>query len=231
VGGGRGPEQVRTADPATTTSAPAPTTTTTSPPAPEPVPADDALWPPSGRGFTAPLGAARSFVEEYVGFPDPPLSAFRDDGESAGEVDVLRVGEGGAVLPGRVAATVALRLDGTGWVVTGARSPDIEVDGPRPLDTVGGMFVAEGRSRGYEGTVVVSVIERGATAAGPLALVAGIGGAYEMEPFHLDVVLPARPSAPLGAVLFTTDTGCDGCNTAFAAVPVRLGTATAGGGA
>jgi hypothetical protein len=39
-------------------------------------------------------------------------------------------------------------------------------------------------------------------------------------------VIDPRPSLPAGALVFSTDTGCSGCNTAFAVVPVRLGTAT-----
>lgn len=227
VGNGGEDRQVEATD-ASTTTTPA-TTTTTAAPEPEPELADDAVWPPPGRQpYAAPLDVARSFVEEYLGFPDPPLSAFRPGGgpdEPTGEVDVHLVGEGGVVIDDRVVGTLLLRRDAGGWVVTGARSADIVVERPRPLDTLGATLVAEGRSRGYEGTIVVSVVERGATAARPLARAAGIGGVYEPEPFRLDVVLEARPSSPAGSVLFAADTGCGECNAAFAVVPVRLGAA------
>lgn len=226
--GDDGPEQVRTTDVPTTD---VPTTTTV--PATTAVPPDlgsrpaDAIWPPpSHEQYTDPQGAARSFVEEFVGFPGPPLSAFRPTSGAEGEVDVHLLGEGGVVRD-RVASTVLLRRAVDGWQVIGARSPDIEVEAPLPLDTVGGIFTAEGRSRGYEGTISVMVVEAGATARRPLAEASGIGGAGgELEPFHLDVVIDPRPSLPAGALVFSTDTGCSECNTAFAVVPVRLGTAT-----
>lgn len=228
VGDGGEDRQVEATDASTTTTA-ATTTTTAAPELEaEPVLADDAVWPPPGRQpYAAPLDVARSFVEEYLGFPDPPLSAFRPGGgpdEPSGEVDVHLVGEGGVVVGDRVVSTLLLRRDAGGWVVTGARSADVVVERPRPLDTLGATFVAAGRSRGYEGTIVVSVVERGATVARPLARAAGIGGLYEPGPFRLDVVLEARPSSPAGSVLFAADTGCGECNAAFAVVPVRLGT-------
>lgn len=231
LGDGGEDQQVEATD-ASTTTTPTTTPTTTAAPEPDPEPplADDAVWPPPGRQpDAAPLDVARSFVEEYLGFPDPPLSALRPGGgpdEPTGEVDVHLVGEGGVVLDDRVVSTLLLRRDAGGWVVTGARSADIVVEHPRPLDALGATFVAEGRSRGYEGTIVVSVVERGATAARPLARAAGIGGAYEPEPFRLDVVLEARPSSPAGSVLVAADAGCSECNAAFAVVPVRLVTAT-----
>jgi hypothetical protein len=221
-----GREQVRTTDGPTTTTLPV-TTTTPPPPDPESRPADLIWPPPNHEQFADPLGAARSFVEEFVGFPDPPLSSFRPTSGTEGEVDVHLVGEGGRVVRDRVVSTVVLRQASDGWKVTGARSPDIEVDTPGHLDTVGGLFVAEGRSRGYEGTISVVVVEAGSTARRPLAEATGIGGAAgELEPFHLDVVIDPPPSLSAGALLFTTDTGCSGCNTAFAVLPIRLGMAT-----
>ena len=223
--GDDGPAQVRTTDNPTTTTLPAATTT---------VPPDlgsrsaDAIWPPPNHEqYADPRDAARWFVQEFVGFPDPPLSAFRPTSGADGEVDVHLVGEGGVVRPDRVVSTVELRRAPDGWKVTGARSPDIEVDSPGRLATVGGLFVAEGRSRGYEGTISVVVVEAGATPRRPLVRVTGIGGAgAELEPFHLDVVIDPPPSLPTGALLFATDTGCSECNTAFAVVPIRLGMAT-----
>ena len=229
VVGDDGPDQVRTTDrPTTTTTTTTPPATTTSVAPDLGSQSADAIWPPPNHEqYADPQGAARSFVQEFVGFPDPPLSAFRPTSGADGEVDVHLVGEGGGVRRDRVVSTVLLRQAPDGWKVIGARSPDIEVDTPRHLDTVGGLFVAEGRSRGYEGTISVVVVEAGATARRPLVQVTGIGGAgAELEPFHLDVVIDPPPSLPAGALLFTTDTGCSACNTAFAAVPIRLGMAT-----
>ena len=208
------PATVTTAPPATVTTA------TTAVAAADPV----AVWPPAGhRQYTDPVLAVRSFVTEYAGSDVAPLSPFRAGPGSSGEVDVHLVGEGGEVLEDRVVATVEVARAGEVWVVTGARSDDIVVTAPRPLDVVGTRVVVEGRSRGYEGTIVATVRDGGQGAARWLGQAVGIAGSYDLMPFRLEVVVTTAPSAAAGSVLLSTDTGCSGCNTAFAVVPVRFG--------
>lgn len=220
------PEQLRTTGPGTTTTT-VPATTSTTPVSPEVDAPDDAVWPPPGHEpFADPVAAARSFVEEYLGTPDPPLSAFRPGSASEGEVDVYLVGEDRSVRRDRVVGTVALRQVGGAWMVVGARSADIVVDNPKPLDTVASPVVADGRSQGYEGTIFVTVVERGTAPREQLGEAVGIAGSYEgLAPFHLEAALDRPPSQPVGSLLFSTDTGCAECNTSFAVVPVRFAAA------
>lgn len=191
----------------------------------------DLVWPPRTHDqYTDPVAAARSFLEEYVGFRDPPLSEVRPGPGSTGEVDVHGVAEDGSARRDKVVSTVTLRQAAGGWMVTGARSADVVVDAPKVLDTVGSVFVAEGRSRGFEGTIVVSVVDGGGTAADALGQAVGIAGAAaDLAPFRLEVTTDRRPAAASGSLLFATDTGCSGCTAAFAVLPVRFAAASAGG--
>ena len=197
---------------ATTPAAPAAPTTD-----PESAPVDS-MWPPPGHEqYPDPVAAVRSFVEEYVGSP-APLSAFRAVDDFAGAVDVHLVGEGGMVLKWRVVATVAVRRAGGVWTVTLARSDDIAVTTPRPTDTVGTPVVVEGRSRGYEGAIVVTLRDGDASRTRWLGHWVGIAGsADELLPFRFEIFPTRQPSGPAGSLLFTTETG------SFAAVPIRLG--------
>lgn len=216
-------DRLRTTGPGTTTTT-LPATTSTTPAPPEVGAPDDAVWPPPGHEpFADPVAATRSFVEEYLGAPDPPLSAFRPGHADEGEVDVYLVGEGRSVRRDRVVGTVTLRQVGGAWMVVGARSADIVVDHPKPLDTVASPVVSDGRSQGYEGTIFVTVVQRGATPREPLGEAVGIAGSYEgLAPFHLEAALDRAPSQPVGSLLFATDTGCGECNTSFAVVPIRF---------
>ena len=213
---------------ATSTTAPPGTggPSTTAAPGGTPAPGDAlALWPPSGHApYTDPARAARSFLEELLGLRNQPLSAFRPGAGSTGEVDVHQVGEGGAVRPERVVATVTLVQVGGHWVVTGARSDDVAVESPSAGDTLGASPVAvTGKGRGFEGTMLVSLLDTAGTAASPLASgYATAGGGGELLPFRVDLPLARGPSRPTGAVVLAADTGCESCNTAFAVVPVRF---------
>lgn len=222
-------ERLRTTGPGTAPSTtPAPTT------APEPAPPPaDAVWPPAGhQQYADPVDAARSFLQEYLLLRDPPLSAFRPGvPDSQGEIDVYLVGEGGSIIRKRVVSTVLLRHYGDGtWKVTGARSDDIAVDRPRASDTVGYPVILEGRARGYEGTIMAEVVDGGTTPARPLGQAVGIAGsALELAPFHLEVALTRAPTQPVGSVLFSTDSGCTECLSAFAVVPVSFAPPPPGG--
>ncbi len=206
-------------DASTTTAA---TSTTTAPV--EPAPPLLAVWPPPDHvQYSDPSNAARAFVEEYVGSPNPPLSDFRPGPPMSGEIDVYLRGENGAVLEDHVSSTIALRQTPAGWTVAGARTDDIVVDNPGPAMVVGSPVVFDGKARGYEGTIIVNVRDGGMGAGETLGQGIGIAGCCdELLPFHLEVALKRPPSQPTGSVLLNTDSGLDPV-ASFAVVPVRFG--------
>lgn len=210
-----GREQVRTTGSPTTSTTAAPTTTTEAPP--RPAPPANAVWPPlDHQRSTDPVGAARSFVEEYLSHEDAPLSAFRATTLSTGEVDVFLVGEGGDVITDRVVSTVSVEEAGGSWWVTGATSEDIVVDEPRPGATVGSPLVVTGRARGYEGNVNVYLVDGGGTPAEPRGHANAIAGSgTDLERFHVELQPTHEQTQPVGSVLIATET-------AYAVVPVRL---------
>lgn len=216
-------EQVRTVapDPREETSTSTSTAVTTTV-APEPAPPTEAVavWPTEAHApFSDPQGAIRSLVEEYVGIPNPRLSTFRAVDAASGEVDVSARSEDGSHIS---LSTVSVRRLGAYWVVTSARSPDIVVDNPLPLDTVGSPIVIDGKGRGYEGTIVVDVREAGMGAGRTLAKEPAIAGSREeLLPFHIELALAAR-SKPTGSILLTTDSGLDAA-VQFTIVPVHFG--------
>lgn len=216
-------QQVRTVAPdpreeSSTSTSTAVTTTV----APEPASPSDAVavWPPEGHApFSDPMGAVRSLVEEYVGIPNPRLSTFRAVDAASGEVDVSARSKDGSYLS---LSTVSVRRFGEDWAVVSARSPDIVVENPLPLDTVGSPIVIDGKGRGYEGTIVVDVREAGMGTGRTLAKEPAIAGCCEeLLPFHIELALAAR-SKPTGSILLNTDSGLDAV-VQFTIVPVRFG--------
>ncbi len=206
-------------DGSTTTTAATSSTTVPVEPAP-PL----AVWPPLGHEqYADPSNAARAFVGEYVGLPDPPLSDFRPGPPMSGEIDVYQRGENRGVLENHVLSTIALRRTLAGWTVAGARTDDIVVDNPAPSMVVGSPVVVDGKGRGYEGTIIVNVRDGGMGAGETLGQGIGIAGCCdELLPFHLEVALDRPPSQPTGSVLLNTDSGLDPV-ASFAVVPVRFG--------
>lgn len=221
------------ADEAPTTTGP-PTTETPTPDTEAPAaPAnelDQALWPdPSGALFSDPSDAARSFVEDFMGVPDPPLSDFRETEPGVGHVDLFGRGELGQRLD-RVASTIVLRqLDGENWFVTAAVSPDVTIERPTPEAAVSSPVTVAGRGRGYEGTVIVSVRER--FTSDTLGSEPGIAGCCDtLEPYSVDLSFDP-PSTSAGVIVAQDDPGGEPGISSFAAVGVRFGgsAGTAGG--
>lgn len=204
-----------------TTTTTAATSSTTVPVEPAP---PLAVWPPPDHvQYADPSNAARAFVEEYVGFPNPPMSDFRPGPPMSGEIDVYLRGENGAVLEDHVSSTIALHQTPAGWTVAGARTDDIVVDNPAPAMVVGSPVVFDGKARGYEGTIIVNVRDGGMGAGETLGQGIGIAGCCdELLPFHFEVALDRPPSQATGSVLLNTDSGLDPV-ASFAVVPVRFG--------
>jgi hypothetical protein len=225
---GGGDDDTRISDqPTVTTPRPTPddertpTTGSTDPSPPAGV-LDQALWPYAGdQVFDDPVAAARSFVEEFLDIDDPPLSEFHESEPRAGEVDVYARGEDGGTLD-RVAGTVVLRqLDGEHWYVTAAGSADLQIDTPEPLTEIASPVTLTGRARGFEGTVIVRVLQfDGRTVEDVGGPVAGIAGTDTSAPFSVEV--PFESDLPRGAVVATTEVGTGRGIPSFAALPVRL---------
>lgn len=164
-----------------------------------------------------------------MGLTNPALSAFRPGPASTGEVDIFAKGEDGSIRRDLVRSTVSVLQVYGSWHVTGARSDDIVVERPAPLDAVGPTVVVDGRGRGYEGTIVAKV--RGAYATRDLATeIATAGCCDELLPFRMELraeVTAADCCEELlafdhakGSILLHNDSGTVA---SFAVVPIRFG--------
>lgn len=201
------PPATSTTTAATATSAPSTTTTT--------APADEiaVVWPARNGSttFDEPDEAARSFVVDFLRFRGPVLAPPRVDAGEA-EVDV-RPREGGPV------TTVTLVELGSGWWVTGTRTPNIEVSRPSSGDTVGSPVEVAGRAHAFEGTVLVEAREAGSSNVLGAGFVTG--GGDELRPFSGSITF--GPPSRTGLVLvFFTESAEDGEVWEAAVVPVTF---------
>ena len=176
----------------------------------------------TGEQFTDPEAAARSFVEDYLGFDDPPLGAFRPQGDDTGEIDVFTRGEDGTVRSDLVRSTLSLRRAGDLWAVTAAQSDSIVVDSPAPLGAVGDPVVVDGRGRGFEALIIVSVRGEGMGAGQELARGNTLAGCCEaLEPFHIELPVEAPAGSP-GSLLLQNDDPTGFGVPDFTVVPVHF---------
>jgi len=178
------------------------------------------LWPPPDAATSDPLQAARSFVEDYIGVQDPPLSDFLEsEYGGTGTVAVHGRGEDGRRLNALVSKLSLQQLDSGDWVVTVAASPQANVTAPGPLGEVTSPVRIEGRGRGFEGNVVLELREQ--YSVEPLAQQPVTAGSGErLKPFSTELTFDAE-DAGVGAIVVKTGSGiavADG----FAAFPVRL---------
>jgi hypothetical protein len=183
----------------------------------------DAVWPPAGAPqFADPDDAARAFVEDYVGIDDPPLGPFRSEGEDAGEIDVFTRDENGAVRSDLVRSTLSLRRAGDFWGVMSAQSDSIVVDNPAPLGAVGDPVVVDGRGRGFEALIVVTVRGAGMGAGDELFRGNTLAGCCEeLEPFHIELPVDA-PAGSSGSLLLQNDNPAGFGVPDFTVVPVHF---------
>jgi Immunoglobulin-like domain of bacterial spore germination len=217
------PGPTTTVVPPSTTTPPGSASTTVAPPPPS-IDIDEVLWPDPARELTAdPVEAVRGFVGGPLGLSDPLLSPFRQTEPGAGEVDVFAQGESGQTVD-RVASTVILRrLDGEHWFVTGAASPDVEIDTPEPLAIVSSPLDVAGRVRGYEGTVNVWMLDRFGGDRVDSDPAFGTGGSQELEPFSTQVSYLAT-GTQRGALYAEADRGSSTGIPSFTVFPVRFST-------
>ncbi|MGH9186431.1 MAG: GerMN domain-containing protein, partial [Acidimicrobiales bacterium] len=189
--------------------------------APDPSFYEQVLWPgPEHDQFADPVDAVRSFVDEFVGLDDPPLSSFHEGEPGAGEVDVFGRGEGGQRLDVVRSTVVVRRFDGH-WYVTSASSDDVVIETPQPLADVTSPVRIDGRARGYEGTIAVSMHE-GFTPAEFVSEPTIAGCCEELVPFTVTLPLFNPPTTPNGAIVARTDSGSDYAIVGFTAIPVRF---------
>jgi len=192
------------------TTAPPSTTTTLAPELqttlPEPVNTTAFLWPApaSSRRFDDPGAAARSFAVELVGFADPLLGELVPSPGSpeTGTLEVRTRADGPVT-------TVDLQRNpaDASWWVTGASTPNIVVDDPRPLSVVSSPVGLRGLAWAFEGTVDVSV--HADDVAEPLGTGVVTGSGDQLGPFDGPVEFSA-PTASAGSIVFTTLSAEDG---------------------
>jgi hypothetical protein len=204
-------ESTTTARPTTTleptTTPTAPTTTTPAPPVTE----QPYLWPPTDHAqYADPVEAARSFVVEYVGFPDPQFGEVREAEPRLVEIDVLAVGEDGQPF-GRVWSTLQLRqVEGDVWQVALATSTQVVIEGVESTDSA---VTVRGIGNGFEGTLNAHALDaEGARLGDPVIIT--VNCCEALEPFDATIAVPRRPAS----VLVISSTGLEG-GSDFAATP------------
>ncbi|CAN5146722.1 hypothetical protein BH18ACT4_BH18ACT4_15530 [soil metagenome] len=225
-------ETVPPADEQSTTSAPTITTvpdaTTPSTVAADPSPPAGTIWPPAGHAqYDDPVDAARSFVDEYIGFARPTFGEFSEGEPGAGEIEVFSTGENGLPRAEDVASTISLRrFGGDFWGVTSAQGDEIVLESPDPGDTITSPVAVAGRGSGFEAAILVEVRDSGSQAGDHLARDVTMGGSGEtLEPFAAEIEF-SEPSSSSGSLLLVETTGLERALTDFTVIPVAFGPST-----
>ena len=185
----------------------------------------DAYAAGSDTTYRDPVRTVRQFAVEYLGTEEPVLSAFRGGGDGAGDVS-LSIRPENNPQPHEVTVVSIRQLGPRGptgpWTVTGALSPEIHVDTPRPLDRISSPARVTGRARAFEANVTVQVREDGMRAGAALGRgFVTAADAVVLSPFSGEVPFSA-PSRPGGAVLFV-DVGGVGPGEPVSVTVVRVG--------
>ncbi len=210
-------DQVVTAPSTTAGSEPGGSVTTTSS-TEAPAEAQPALWPAAGVVVGDPVEAATGFVTEVAGGETPTLGEFREGEPGAGEIEVLRSGEGGGATG--VRSVLSLRRLGEGWFVTSAQSGAVTIESPEPLALVAGTIEVTGAGRGFEGTLLLSLHVAGESAP-PLAETFVTAGASEqLEPFATELDASGAPPGATLALVVGNENAADGGLGEFSAVPL-----------
>ena len=186
--------------PPTTTTQPS-TTTTTAAPA---LDTSTAVWPvaSSSTRYADPVDAARGFAIDFVGMPNPVLSAFRQGDSRSGEVDVQPFADG------PITTVLVRQLADDTWWVLGATTANIQVTAPSALAVVSSPVSLAGTSTAFEATVNVEIREDGNAQALGTGFVMG-GGNGEFGPFQSTLTFTAA-TQDYGALVFVTVSPEDG---------------------
>jgi hypothetical protein len=174
------------------------------------------VWPkPGGPRYDDPVEAAVSMATELVGFTSPVAGTLHAGDARSGEVPI-RAKDSGPV------TTVQVRQLSDGfWYVLGAATDDLQLESPAAGAEISSPVSVSGRSRAFEGTILVSVLSQGD--ANPLGQMSMIGGAgADLGPFRGEISYDAPDGGGPGAVVVTTDSAEDGRIWQATVVPVML---------
>lgn len=184
---------------ATSTTGPAPTTTV--------VPTRSAyLWPSDpSRGYATPELLANAFAVDFLGMSDPVIKPFRQNEPSAGEIDIHPNPRAS------IRTVLSVQRTSAGWVVSAANSPSIELDTPEHVAVVSSPIELAGRSRSFEGNILVTLLEDGSTLAAGRTIGDGFftGHGTEMGPFTASLRF-GPPSTDEGVLVLYTRSMEDG---------------------
>lgn len=175
-----------------------------------------AVWPVAGAvGYTEPVGAARAFATEFLGFVSPVVGAFQQGDARSGEVEVRPLSTGPVT-------TILLRqLSGEDtWSVLGAATASIQVTEPDALAVISSPATVRGEAWTFEGNVVVQVRQDGTKA--PIGEGYVTGGGDEMRAFTGSIPFSA-PAQEHGSLVFLTHSAKDGSVWAASVLRVGLG--------
>jgi hypothetical protein len=205
--------------PTTTTEAtetPEPTATATTSQAITEQEAASVVWPdPAGDlRYNDPTTAAAGYAEEFIGFDAPAYGEFMQGDARSGEI-ALRATDNGAV------TTVLIRRMSDGkWYVLGSSTPNIILEAPAAGAEIADPLALTGRARAFEGTVQVSVFERGGTEPLGEGFVTGRGdgtlGAFS------DQVRWNSPGTGRGVLVLYTESAEDGSVWEAMSIPVSF---------
>ena len=208
------------AGPAATTAQPQPEPTETSegerPTATTviPSPPDDAIWPHTATAFDDPVDVAESFMRDYLGMTDPAGRQV-DARPGMTAVEVRRAGR-----TGRASTTVLVVQRSRHFWVIRADSPQIRLDQPQAMATIGSPVHVEGAASAFEGNVLVEV--RQATTVLGAAPVTG-SGSEELGPFAGEIEF-REPGGGPGALVLSVSSAEDGGLDEATVVPVTFAT-------
>ncbi len=209
-----------TAPEATTSTAPEATTSTT-------VPAglgQPAVWPAADVVFATPEEAASDFVRQVLDVP-PELGEFQAGDSRSGEIQVFSRGEAGSGIEIERGLLFMRQLGpDDGWFVIAAVSPYMEVASPvSGSDVSAAPLPVDGRGRGFEAAVIVSVFVAGDAARELDRVLAQGGSVEEPEPFSVELDLSAASPGETVVLLVRGGTGLETDPGDFTAIPLIVG--------
>jgi hypothetical protein len=184
-----------------------PPVTTTPTPEPDPEVATPSLWPPTGtsQSFEDPKALALSFAKDFLGMPNPVIGDFREPGE----VDIRPKPQA----TGLITTLEVVKSSVGAWSVTEARAANLQMDTPARDASLTSPVQLSGRSRAFEATVNVTILDAGQVLArGPhlaQTFFTGGGAGAELEPFQTTVEFPT-PTQSSGMVVLSTASAEDG---------------------
>ena len=162
-------------------------------------------------------------MSKALGVP-PVLGPYAPGDTRSGEIDVFSPGEGDNATK-VLKSTLVLRQLGPsdGWFVLSAASDNATISSPAVMATVPrGPLTVEGKARGFEAAVRVSVSLAGHTET--LDAVSTLAGSAETpEPYHVTLDLSKAKSGDVVMLMVRGGTGLETDPGDFGAIPVMVG--------